>query len=494
MRNWIDNEATRRANGITRALIIIAAISTFLISHEAKGQTPDVPRSNIVGGVEVSGPDFPFVVYIDGGDWFCTGSLIADRWILTAAHCVVRGGVSPGSVAIERGYPDDYERSAVGGIVVHPEYDYSGAGFRNDAALIEIIEPFQSDAAVPLPFLDAAQRQLYAPSGTLATAVGYGYKENDAWSDGLRQVSIPMSTPADCRRDHVFVSENAVAHELTLCAGSAGKGINSGDSGGPLLVPTPNGWGQVGIASMRGRSESGDPVVSIYTRVPSVYDWIAETIDDTSRLYFPQFAVGPGMTSDFVIFNASETSTARAEFQFFDGQGQRVSLLTEEQSALEFAPFSSFTFSPSGTLSGSAVIVSDSPLRGFVRFKADGLGTVGLLAVDAPAPRWLIPVRGGTFRTGVAVYNSEDEEVSVSVSLINRSGGIVGSSEIALPANGKLLGFIDDFFPAFFVPGMELAGQVLVETATASEKLAVVGVEIGLERGDFNVLPVVPLD
>ena len=62
--------------------------------------------------------------------------------------------VSSRSITIERGYPDDYESTEeVGRVIVHPEYDYSGAGFKNDAAIVELLKPFQSVLAVPVEIL-----------------------------------------------------------------------------------------------------------------------------------------------------------------------------------------------------------------------------------------------------------------------------------------------------------------------------------------------------
>ena len=54
-------------------------------------------------------------------------------------------------------------------MVPHEDYDYwSGAGFYNDIALIEILDPFDSNLVVPVKILSPDEEAQYASTGTLA--------------------------------------------------------------------------------------------------------------------------------------------------------------------------------------------------------------------------------------------------------------------------------------------------------------------------------------
>lgn len=55
----------------------------------------ECPGSRIVGGWEAVNGQFPYTVSIrgvgpTGGVAGCTGSILSNEWILTAAHCLAR--------------------------------------------------------------------------------------------------------------------------------------------------------------------------------------------------------------------------------------------------------------------------------------------------------------------------------------------------------------------------------------------------------------------
>ena len=246
--------------------------------------TKDRDRHDIARGSDVVPGQYPFVVLVfhlidpvEETGSLCTGSLIAPNWVLTAAHCLVDedGNVAePSDVTAFVGHDfeeiltDTASRRVASQVVTHPQYNHSVLG-TNDIGLIQLTQPFPVE---PVSILTSAEEAIYAPSGTTATAVGWGRTENGEFPDILQHVSIPMYSLEECRRRlQPFGFGQAPG---TFCAGTAAEGTRPGDSGGPLLVPFGNDWGQVGVASLA----SIDPELVGFpgTYVPTSihYDWI----------------------------------------------------------------------------------------------------------------------------------------------------------------------------------------------------------------------------
>jgi len=66
-----------------------------------------------------------------------------------------------------------------------------------------------------------------------------------------------------------------------ICASRPGKGICSGDSGGPLMIKERNSFSLIGVSSFVARGCLTDPVPHVYARVTQQLPWIEQRIQGT---------------------------------------------------------------------------------------------------------------------------------------------------------------------------------------------------------------------
>lgn len=256
------------------------------------------PGMNIVGGADATIEAYPFMVAIGanlGGSFFqfCGGSLISDRWVVTAAHCTEGFPVELASVLVGTGDVLDGSGQilAVKALHIHPDYTPTPAeptdapvsvlaGF--DVALWELAEPIAlAESGLNTVEMLRAGTDLDA-TGTLATTLGWGTSQLD--SHLLQQVHLPIFDQRAC---HAVYSD-AIHFETQICAGVPEGGIDScqGDSGGPLLVRSRDGteWRLSGITSYgNGCARPGNP--GVYARVSALSDWAEATAREPSRVH-----------------------------------------------------------------------------------------------------------------------------------------------------------------------------------------------------------------
>jgi secreted trypsin-like serine protease len=221
----------------------IALATTMLVAPYAvaNAQTGDnvVYEPKIIGGETVATAPWATGLYYNGA-FFCSGALIASRWVLTARHCIEDGGptdVRIGDVRISRG-----TRVTVDRIV-----KTSGA----DLALLRLGRAVNTSYA-PLASADP-------PKGATNWIYGWGtieVGENAPLSDVLKRGSQRVVGDG---RDY-FGGRSVRSQKIN---GTAGYG----DSGGPMWY----GGKVVGVCS------TGDYVYTDYGSVAANRDWIRRT-------------------------------------------------------------------------------------------------------------------------------------------------------------------------------------------------------------------------
>ncbi|KAK2154763.1 hypothetical protein LSH36_258g04037 [Paralvinella palmiformis] len=115
------------------------------------------------------------------------------------------------------------------------------------------------------------------PPGRLCTGVGWGTTLGTGNRSVLNQARLPILIQSTCRYWHRETNE---VYPSMVCAGyeDGRRGDCHGDSGGPLLCFRAGRFWIQGVTSW-GRPEcKADEAPTVFTRVPSYYDWITEHI------------------------------------------------------------------------------------------------------------------------------------------------------------------------------------------------------------------------
>ncbi|TPV97095.1 MAG: trypsin-like serine protease [Myxococcales bacterium FL481] len=267
--------------------------------------SPLHPVERVIGGEDAEEGEFPWMVTLMNGDeidpnwaFFCGGTLIGEKWVLTAAHCVLPTSLGLFFENLEVAvvplrHDDVVARTPAAEIYIHPDYDETVSN--HDIALIRLSEP-ATVAPLRSLVLPSNAEALLAP-GQSARLIGFGLNHPNRFSlpSVLQKVELPVVSDDTCRAaTQRYAPSGELYTENMLCAGwpQGGRGACSGDSGSPLLVTDENGDTRLAGITSWTFGCALENRYSFFTRV-SQYSgpdgWLSRCIEDPSQcpVYHP---------------------------------------------------------------------------------------------------------------------------------------------------------------------------------------------------------------
>lgn len=234
-------------------------------------------QGRIVSGTPAAKGEFPWQAIIkeDEDDTLkCGGSVISERWVMTAAHCtdslksvcVVFGTIQLNNTVHNMTSSDIY---------IHPQYSPPNV---NDISLIRLPRALVfSNLIQPIVLVSSAEaaNDFVGSTGIIA---GFGLMDDEYldYSQFLLWAQVKIVAIRNCQQMY----PQAEIDENNLCAvgdGNTNMSTCSGDSGGPLIVIINGSPVQIGINSFVATDMCTEGYPSGYVRLSSYLGYISRT-------------------------------------------------------------------------------------------------------------------------------------------------------------------------------------------------------------------------
>ncbi|KAI3361146.1 hypothetical protein L3Q82_013345 [Scortum barcoo] len=279
----VDSKWRSNQTDVTPTCIPVCGQPTKLISAYQR----------TIGGSD--GPDnaIPWHVLLNIDGRIGGGMVIADQWIITAAHDLTHDGkpASTETLQIYMGLTDAKSltgsRFYAASIHIHPGYkNPKGLDYNNDIALIKLQDPIIFNSSV-MPICLPPENATYV-TGTIGLVSGFTVTDTDnrrILTEKLQYVHLLLVEQETC---HNSINKLKVTSDslpsLTnnmFCAGVPGGGLDSchGDSGSPITLRDYGQFWAAGVVSW-GVECRQQGTYGIYTKVANYVDWIKNTMQE----------------------------------------------------------------------------------------------------------------------------------------------------------------------------------------------------------------------
>ncbi|XP_034025378.1 suppressor of tumorigenicity 14 protein isoform X2 [Thalassophryne amazonica] len=237
-------------------------------------------RTKIVGGSDAGAGSWPWQVslQIERYGHVCGGTLVSNRWLISAAHCFqdsdtikysdTRSWRAYMGIRVMTSTNNGAATRQIRQIVLHPRYDQFTSDY--DIALLELSTPIFFNELVQPVCMPAPSHAFI--TGTNCFVTGWGVlMEDGELASRLQEAPVKIISRNTCNK----LYDDAVTPRM-LCAGNLHGGVDAcqGDSGGPLVcLERSRRWFLAGIVSWgEGCARQNRP--GVYTQVVKFSDWI----------------------------------------------------------------------------------------------------------------------------------------------------------------------------------------------------------------------------